>query len=373
MKFTILREELLPPLQDVGGVVERRQALPILSNLLMNVSQDGIRMVGTDMEVELVAQVGGKFAEPGDITLPARKLLDICRALPEGAKIGFSVTGERVTVSSGKSRFTLATLPAQEFPQIEPAEADLELKVKQAEFRALLDKTAFAMAQQDVRYYLNGLLLELEENTLSAVATDGHRLALATMSLPKGAVGGDGKSDKDRRVIAPRKAVLELIRLLDDGDKEIGLLLSKNHLRVMLDDRTFTSKLIDGRFPDYKRVIPERGKTPVIAEREALRQSLTRASILSNEKYHGVRLVLAAGKLRALAHNPEQEEAEEEMQVDYEGGDLEIGFNVSYLLDAVNHMREDKVVIGIQDSDSSCLLSASEDESCLYVVMPMRL
>ena len=369
MKFTILREELLSPLQSVSGVVERRQMLPILSNLLLNVTQDGIRIVGTDMEVELIASISGKFAEPGDITLPARKLLDICRALPEQAKIGFVVNDDRAVVSSGKSRFTLATLPAQEFPQIEPAEADLKLKVKQPEFKELLDKTAFAMAQQDVRYYLNGLLLELGKDTLAAVATDGHRLALATMPLK----GGPIKGDDARQVIVPRKAVLELLRLMDGDDKEIGLMLSKNHIRATLDNQIFTSKLIDGRFPDYKRVIPERGKTPVIAEREPLWQCLSRASILSNEKYHGVRIVLESGKLRALAHNPEQEEAEEEIQVDYKGGELEIGFNVSYLLDAVNHIRGDKAVIGVQDSDSSCLLSAEKDDSCLYVVMPMRI
>ena len=365
MKFTILREELLPVLQDLSGVVEKRQMLPILSNVLMKVTEDEIRMTGTDMEVELVATIPGQFAEPGEITLPARKLLDICRTLPEKAKIGFSIKGDRATVSSGKSRFTLVTLPAQEFPQIEPAETDLELQVQQSEFKELLDKTSFAMAQQDVRYYLNGLLLELGKDSLTAVATDGHRLALASMKLEK---GGD-----ERQLIVPRKAVMELARLMDGSDKEIGLMLSKNHIRVTLNKQIFTSKLIDGRFPDYKRVIPERSKTPVVADREALGQSLTRASILSNEKYHGVRIVLATDKLRALAHNPEQEEAEEEIQVGYKGAEMEIGFNVSYLLDAVNHIRGDKAVIAILDADSSCLLSAEKDESCLYVVMPMRL
>lgn len=365
MKFTILREELLPVLQDLSGVVEKRQMLPILSNVLMKVTEDEIRMTGTDMEVELVAAIPGQFAEPGEITLPARKLLDICRTLPEKAKIGFSIKGDRATVSSGKSRFTLVTLPAQEFPQIEPAETDLELQVQQSEFKELLDKTSFAMAQQDVRYYLNGLLLELGKDSLTAVATDGHRLALASMKLEK---GGD-----ERQLIVPRKAVMELARLMDGSDKEIGLMLSKNHIRVTLNKQIFTSKLIDGRFPDYKRVIPERSKTPVVADREALGQSLTRASILSNEKYHGVRIVLATDKLRALAHNPEQEEAEEEIQVGYKGAEMEIGFNVSYLLDAVNHIRGDKAVIAILDADSSCLLSAEKDESCLYVVMPMRL
>ncbi|MGI9228663.1 MAG: DNA polymerase III subunit beta [Gammaproteobacteria bacterium] len=366
MKFTIKREELLPALQNVCGVVEKRQALPILSNLLLNVSKDGIRLVGTDMEVELAATIAGNFNESGEITLSARKLLDICRTLPDKADIGFSVTDERAMVLSGKSRFTLSTLPAQEFPQIESVKGELELKVKQSEFKALLDKTSFAMAQQDVRFYLNGLLLEFESTKLRAVATDGHRLALAEMALNTG-------TKEERQLIVPRKAVLELSRLLDEGDSDVSLTLSKNHVRITMKNQVFTSKLIDGKFPDYKRVIPERSKTPVTADREALRQSLTRASILSNEKYHGVRIVLSAGKLRALAHNPEQEEAEEEMQVNYEGEEVEIGFNVSYLLDAISNIKGDNAIIAILNSDSSCQLYGEKDDSCLYVVMPMRL
>ncbi len=366
MKFIIKREQLLPALQSVNAVIERRQNLFVLVNLLLRVGDGQINLVGTDMEVELSVAVPGDFPEAGDSTLPARKLLDICRALPEQADINFSISGDRAVISSGKSRFTLVTLPAKEFPRIEPTDSDIELKLVQSEFKALLDKTAFAMAQQDVRYYLNGMLLEVEYGRLRAVATDGHRLAMAEMQAAIDVPAA-------RQLIVPRKGVLELSRLLTASDAEACVSLSQNHIRITLENQVFTSKLIDGKFPDYKRVIPEQSTTPVVADRELLRQSLTRASILSNEKYHGVRIELAKDKLMALAHNPEQEEAEEEMQVDYSGPELDIGFNVSYLLDAISIIKGDKIVLGIPDPNSSCLLLAENDDSCRYVVMPMRL
>ena len=366
MKLTIKREELLPALQLVIGVVERRQTLPILSNLLLNVNGNGMQFTATDMEVELVVSVKKNVNGSADVTLPARKLFDICRALPDDASINLSLSGDRATVTSGKSRFTLSTLPAAEYPVTEIGEALAEFSVTQGVLKSLLERTAFAMAQQDVRYYLNGLLLEVGGKRVCAVATDGHRLALCEEEVTGGA-------KEKMQIIVPRKGIMELIRLLNDGDELVRVGISRNHLRVEIGSVRFTSKLIDGKFPDYDKVIPAEAETIVKAEREALRQTLVRASILSNEKYRGVRLTLSKNSLRALAHNPDQEEAEEEISVDYAGDNVEIGFNVSYLLDALSIIRTDKVRLTITDPNNSALILPDDDSSCKYVVMPMRL
>jgi len=366
MKFIIKREELLPALQIVNGVIERRQTLPILSNLLLSAKKNSLTLTGTDMEVELITTRNQDVATEGEATLPARKLLDICRALPEDAEITLSVNGDKAQVTSGKSRFTLSTLPAQEYPIVEDIDAIVEFDIQQKTFKSLLDKTSFAMAQQDVRYYLNGLLMELDGDKLRTVATDGHRLALCDTDLKTNLT-------EKVQVIMPRKGVLELIRLFQEDDENIRVKISSNHVKISWGDLHFTSKLIDGKFPDYTRVIPEEGNAPILANREELRQSLTRASILSNEKYRGVRILLEKDKLRALAHNPEQEEAEEELEVDYKGSDMEIGFNVSYLLDALAIIKTDKVILTASDPNSSCLVLPEEESRCKYVVMPMRL
>jgi len=366
MKVIIKREELLPALQIVNGVVERRQTLPILSNLLLSVGSDHLTMTASDMEVELVASLDKKLEESGEITLPARKLLDICRTLPEDAEIKLESGGDQAQVVSGKSRFTLSTLPAQEYPLVEIADPLVDFSLPQKTLKQLLDRTAFAMAHQDVRYYLNGLLLELEKNRIRAVATDGHRLALCDTEQQL-------ELQEPLQIIVPRKGVQELIRLLDDTEDAASVRISGNHIRVSLNGLQFTSKLIDGKFPDYARVIPDQGEHAVVADRESLRQSLTRVSILSNEKYRGVRLLLDKDRLRAIAHNPEQEEAEEEIEVSYAGPEMEIGFNVSYLLDALGIIRTGKVYITVKDPSSSCLLLPEDSSECKYVVMPMRL
>ncbi len=366
MKFSILREDLLPALQTVNGVVERRQTLPILSNLLLNAQQDSILLTASDMEVELTMETNNAVDSIGEVTLPARKLLDICRALPDEANLNLNIAGDRVLLTSGKSRFILSTLPAQEYPLVEINENIADFKISQSKLKTLLDRTAFAMAQQDVRYYLNGLLFELEGDRLRAVATDGHRLALCDTEV---------KSDQQTliQIIIPRKGVMELLRLLHEGDDDILVQISKNHIRIKLGLIQFTSKLIDGKFPDYVKVIPAEAENYVIADKELLRQSLTRASILSNEKYKGVRIILEKDKLRALTHNPEQEEAEEEIEVSYSGEELEIGFNVSYLLDALSHIKTEKVQITMIDPSSSCLILPDGPSKTKYVVMPMRL
>ena len=364
MKLTATREDLLAPLQSVIGVVDRRQTMPVLANVLLSARDGRLAITGTDLEVELVAATKVGLEQPGDVTVPGRKLLDIFRALPEGVSITLSTEGERVSVRAGRSRFTLSSLPAAEFPVVEEINAAQTLSVPQGEFRRLIDKTHFSMAQQDVRYYLNGLLLETQESALRAVATDGHRLALCEMALPSPAKAG--------QVIVPRKGVLELQRILGtEGNVELAI--GTNHVRAQIGDISFTSKLIDGRFPEYGRVIPATPAKLVQADRELLRQALQRTAILSNEKYRGIRLAMRTDLLTIQAHNPEQEEAEDQVEVVYAGDEVEIGFNVNYLLDALSAIEGDKVEIGLTDSNSSCLIHAPGLIQTRYVVMPMRL
>ncbi len=367
MKFTTNREALLRPLQLVTGVVERRQTLPVLANLLV-VAEDGVlSLTGTDLEVELVAvdhQVS--IQEPGSTTIPARKLADIWRSLPEGAEVTVQVEQDRAVVRSGRSRFALATLPAADFPKVESGPGDLELELPQGKLRRLLDQVSFSMAQQDVRYFLNGMLLEVNRNHTRTVATDGHRLAMCT--LPGGVPDRDGV-----QAIVPRKGVLELGRLLDDGGESVVLHVGSNHLRVTLGPYTLTTKLVDGKFPDYEKVVPRRADNTLTGDRESLKQAFNRASILSNEKYRGIRLIMDADQLTIQANNPEQEEAEEQVAVSYTGPRMEIGFNVSYLQDVLNVLDTDEVYLSVADANSSALIEGAGNDEALYVVMPMRL
>jgi DNA polymerase-3 subunit beta len=366
MKIIAKREAILAPLQSVIGVVERKQTMPILANVLLAAKGGKLSITATDLEVELVATSEVDVQRAGEITVPGRKLLDICRALPEGTEIALTLEGERMLVRAKKSRFTLSTLPATEFPTVEEINAQQSVKVPQQDFRRLLEKTSFSMAQQDVRYYLNGMLLETSSKLLRSVATDGHRLALCEVELAEG-----GKSGQ--QVIVPRKGVLELQRILGNEDQILEVSIGSNHLRVQIGEIRFTSKLIDGRFPEYGRVIPNNPPRTVAAVREDLRQALQRAAILSNEKYRGIRFALKPNALIIQAHNPEQEEAEEEVEVGYEGEEIEIGFNVNYLMDALAAVDGSDVQIGLTDGNSSCLIRAASDGSARFVVMPMRL
>jgi len=365
MKFSAAREALLRPLQAVIGVVERRQTMPILSNVLILVKGDQVAITATDLEVELVAQAEIDGESDGEITVSGRKLLDICRALPEGSSVSLCLTGEKLSVRAGRSKFNLATLPAAEFPVVEDIKAVQTLAVTQAALGRLIEKTHFSMAQQDVRYYLNGMLLETEGNQLRAVATDGHRLALCRELL-------DGAALQEQQVIVPRKGVLELQRLMS-GAGELDIELGPNHIRIQLDGIRFTSKLIDGRFPEYDRVIPKQSSNELKAERNEFRGALQRTAILSNEKYRGIRLIIRDSGVVLQAHNPEQEEAEEALAVEYGGEDIEIGFNVNYLLDALGAVDGEEVTLSVQDSNSSCLIRQPGNDDCSFVVMPMRL
>lgn len=366
MRFSLQREAFLKPLAQVVNVVERRQTLPVLANLLVQVRGGQLALTGTDLEVEMISRIAVEDAQDGETTIPARKLFEIVRALPDGSRVTVSQSAEKVTVQAGRSRFTLATLPANDFPSLDDVEATERVRVPEAALKELIERTAFAMAQQDVRYYLNGLLFDLREASLRCVATDGHRLALCEAPL-------EGGAPTKRQLIVPRKGVLELQRLLEGGDRELELEMGRGHLRVKRDDVTFTSKLIDGRFPDYEAVIPIGADREVRIDREALRASLQRAAILSNEKYRGVRIEVSPGQLRISAHNPEQEEAQEEVEADTRVDELAIGFNVNYLLDALGALREDTVVLALRDANSSALVREASSDRCRHVVMPLRL
>jgi DNA polymerase-3 subunit beta len=365
MKLMADREKLLAPLQAVIGVVERRQTMPVLANVLLNVRDGRMSITATDLEVELVAATDVSVQSAGDITVPGRKLLDILRALPEKTSVSLSQDGEKLIVRGGRSRFSLSTLPASEFPLVEDINAQQTVQLPRKELQRLLEKTHFSMAQQDVRYYLNGMLFEIDGMTLRAVATDGHRLAVCEAQLSQ-------KAKTTQQVIVPRKGVLELQRILDsEGNAELAI--GTNHVRAQIGDVRFTSKLIDGRFPEYSRVIPAAPPALIKADRDTLRQALQRTAILSNEKYRGIRITVKKKVVTVQAHNPEQEEAEEEIEVNYDGGDLEVGFNVNYLLDALAAIDGAEVEIGLSDSNSSCLIRSPGTTNSRYVVMPMRL
>jgi DNA polymerase-3 subunit beta len=358
MQFSIQREVLLKPLQQVVGVVERRQTLPVLANLLVRVANGRLSLTGTDLEVEMVATTDAEKLEDGDITIPARKLFDIVRALPDGARIELKLNGDRVALNAGRSRFTLATLPATEFPTIDEIELVEKVSLPEEVLRELMERTAFAMA--------NGMLLDLQEHTLRCVATDGHRLALKETRL-------DSSVSARRQIIIPRKGVNELIGLFETGEGQVELEFGRNHLRVRRGDVVFTSKLIDGRFPDYEAVIPLGADKHATLDREVLRGALQRAAILSNEKYRGVKLELSPGKLKIVAHNPEQEEAVEEVEAETVVSDLAVGFNVGYLLDALAALRGEKARLSLRDAQSSCLVQEDDNEEARHVIMPLRL
>ena len=366
MKFKTSKTDVIKPLQSVMGVVERRQSMPILSNVLISVSNSKLSITATDLEVELRTSLPIESPIDGQITVPGRKLYDICRALPEESDIEFLLEKERLVVKTKRSKFSLSVLDASDFPLIEEVDSKQTITVSCAEFKeVLLEKTMFSMAQQDVRFYLNGLLLETESDALRAVATDGHRLAVSKLEL-------SGKTYENQKVIVPRKGVLELHKMLE-GDESIDLEVGSNHIQATFKNLQFTSKLIDGQFPDYQKVVPSEASNILVSNRDELRKALQRVAILSNEKYRGVRLSLSAGMLKIQANNPDQEEAEEILKVTYDGEETEIGFNVNYLLEALAAVDDENVEISLGDSNSSCLVRAQENKKYQFVVMPMRL
>lgn len=367
MQFTTSREALLRPLQLVSGALMGRPNNPILSHVLLQVNNQQLAITGTDLEVEMVAMLDVHATEHGSITVPARKLLDICRALPIQASLDLTLDNDRLTLRSGRSRYMLNTLPAEQFPKTDELASVLTFELSQIDLLALIEATQFSMASQDVRYYLNGLSLETENKSIRTVSSDGHRLATSLRECLR-------ESIAEKQIILPRKAVTELSRLLtQDNNTPITVQIGPQNFRALFPQFTFTSKLVDGRFPDYRRTLPTTPDKILIASRETLKQAFTRAAVLSNEKFRGVRVNLEPGSLRITANNPEQEEAEEWLDVDYPGEPLEIGFNVSYILDVLNTLKCEQVKMSFTNATSSVVLESYPQGDTIYVVMPMRL
>ena len=369
------RDRLLAPLQSVSGIVEKRHTLPILSNVLLEKKGDKLTFLATDIEIQITTSTNDAVGDgDGAITVGARKLQDILRSLPESAEVSLILEEKRLQVRAGKSRFSLQTLPAEDFPRMALSDVDLKkFTVTQKQFRQLLAQTQFSMAAQDVRYYLNGLLLLVDGSELRAVATDGHRLAYASMPLESAPEALRAEGAARQELILPRKTVLELNRLLTDSDEPLSIEMTANQIRFQFGHINLVSKLIDGKFPDYERVIPATLKNIVLLNRTALLQSMVRAAILTNEKFRGVRLILSPGSLKIIAANAEQEEAIEEIEVDYNGDALDVGFNVGYLLDVLNNTSVESVEWGFNDANSSALLTIPGNDRFKYVVMPMRI
>lgn len=372
MQFAILRETLLKLVRMVSGAVERRQQQnPILSNILLRVTEDTLYVIATDQEVELVAQqaLPGEIIEPGEITVPFRKLNDICKALPDGSQLQLEVQDDRFIIKSGRSRFVLATLPAVNFPDIQKIhreDATCTFSVPKKQFRWLVARTAFAMAEQDVRYFLNGMLLEVKQDKLFSVAADGHRLAMNYIAL-------NAQGLPAMRVIVPRKGILEIMRLVDEDDADLQLTIVASHIQAHSGGVTVTSKLLDGKFPDYERVIPRDGDKVVIGSREHLKEAFNRAAALFSEKFRGVRLRMSSERLMVLASNPEQDQVEEDVEVEYSGQDLEVGFNVRYLIDFLSVVQSDLVRLTFSDANKSTLIEeVGESANGAYVLMPIR-
>lgn len=370
MEITLTREQLLNPLNQVIGAVERKMTFPILANVLIEASQNQLTLTGTDLEVELKSSspLEHALADKSTLTLPGKKLAEICAKLPPQATIKIKNNGSQVSIESAKSKFKLATLPASEFPMVNLEQSQSQsLRLTNADFYSLLQRTHFSMAQQDVRYFLNGLLLESTgDGFLHAVATDGHRLATHACAVDE--------ATQAWQIIIPRKTVAELLRLITPDEQTLTLILADQHVCFVSEHFTLTSKLIEGSFPDYKKVIPTNCDKSIHIDRDILKQSLIRASILSNDKHRSVILSLKPNELVITANNPEHEEANESLSIDYAHEPLEIAFNVNYLLHILAAVDPGDVVLNFKDNHSSILITeGNKNIHALYVIMPMRL
>ena len=362
----IARDALLKPLQAVSGIVERRHTLPILANVLLEQRDGQLYVTATDLEMQITAHSTLEGKDGQATTVGARKLQDLLRALPDDATLNVDVTSSKMTVRAGRSRFNLQTLPAADYPRISLGTEQLQtLSLPQRDLRKLFKLAEFAMAQQDIRYYLNGMLLVVDKGTLQAVATDGHRLSWASLAVP-----GDFARQE---VILPRKTVLELGKLLTDSEEPVTIDILANQVRFRFENIELVSKVVDGKFPDFNRVIPVGHTKMVELDRVLALAALQRAAILSNEKFRGVRVVLATDLMKIVCTNSEQEEAEEELEIDYKGDPLDIGFNITYLLDALQNVNVEKVRFAFGDANSSALVTMPDRDDYKYVVMPMRI
>ena len=366
MKFIINREQILTPLQQIVSVIEKRQTMPILSNVLMVLTENKLVLTGTDLEIQIVANITIENSNTTEITVPARKFLDICRLLPSGAEIKIEQADDKIRVLSGRSRFSLSTLPAEDYPEFSESELEHQFFVNAGKLKKALEKTVFCMANQDVRYYLNGLMLNISNSKIKLVASDGHRLSVFEDEL-------ETATGYEARIIIPRKGVMELSRLLDDPDIELEVQFSNNNIRIGIRDLVFSAKLVDARYPDFNRVFQQDFHNHIHIQRQLLKEALTRVAILSNEKFKGVSFDISLESLKISTHNPEHEEAEEELIIEYQGQPLTIAFNAQYLLDAVSNLDSELAVLTIASNLSSCIIEEPETQAYKFIVMPMRL
>jgi len=366
MIFNIQRETILHPLSEINGVVEKKQTLAILGNFYLKAYSGVLSITASDSEVEMVATCQCEIIQEGEVTVPARKLFDICRALPDGVIINFTQEENKALIQTGRSKFSLATLPAQEFPLIDNIESYDSLILNSIILKKLLTQTAFCMAVQDVRYFLNGLLFEIDDNKVRCVAADGHRLSLSESDFIN-------NNNVNKQILIPRKGVLELQKLIRDKEQDIQINIGKNHVNFICDTTSLTSKLIDGNFPDYQTVIPLNMEKTFTTDKNLLKAALQRVAILSNEQYKGVKLNITDNRLKIVGHNPEQEQAEEEIEIISDIEDIRTGFNVTYLIDAINAINGENIMFNFKDALSSCLIKHPEDNSCRLVVMPIRI
>ncbi len=366
MNIKIDRELLINPLGNVSGIVEKRHALPILSNLLLENQENNLKFTATDLEMQISTHIKTKLSDNFQITIPAKKLFDITRALPEKSNIDIQIEENKVTVKAKKSRFNLQTLPPKDYPVMKKDVDDvIKLKLSQSVLKNLLKQVDFSMAQQDIRYYLNGLLIEIKDNNLNIVGTDGHRLSFTSATLKDPC--------KNIQVIVPRKTIVELVKLLSDSDDNVEVGITNNQVNFNFNDIDLITKVIDGKFPDYSRVIPNGHENIFDIDRETLLDAMLRASILSNDKYRGIRMVVEENNLKLISNNSEHEEAEEEIEIKYKGDKIDIGFNVTYLIDVLTNIQTEKLTIAFSDSSSSCLVTIPKNKEYKYVVMPMRI
>lgn len=366
MKFIINRESLLTPLQQIVSVIEKRQTMPILANVLIVIEDNQLILTGTDLEIQIIAKIAVATATAGAITVPARKFLDICRLLPNGAEIKFEQQADKVKILSNRSRFSLSCLPADNYPEFSESNLESQFIINAGKFKKALDKTTFCMANQDVRYYLNGLLLNISNSKLKLVASDGHRLSIYEDQLEQAA-------GFEARIILPRKGVLELSRLLDDFDIDLKVEFSANNIRIFIKNLIFSAKLVDSKYPDFSKVFQQEFFNQIHIQKTHLKEALNRVSVLSNEKFKGVTLDIASGSLRISTHNPEHDEAEEELSIEYTGDPLSIAFNAQYLLDAVTNLDSELAVLTIASNASSCFIDEPNECGYKFIVMPMRL
>ncbi len=366
MKLVINREQLLPALQKIVNVIEKRQTMPILSNVLMNASENKLTLTGTDLEIEIITHLQVPVDVPGMVTVPARKFLDICRLLPNEADIRLEQKDDKVIVLSGKGRFSLSTLPADNYPEFSLSDFDYQFEISAAQLKKALDKTLFCMANQDVRYYLNGIFLNVSNSQLKMVASDGHRLSIYQDALAS-------ETGYETRIIVPRKGILEISRLLDDPELEIKVQFSNSNIQLSFNNILFSAKLVDAKYPDFNRIFEQDFHPSIFIDKAMLKDALTRVSVLSNEKFKGITLDISSDNLKISAHNQEHDEAEEELVLTFEGENISISFNAQYLLDAVSNVDSDIAELSIASNNSTCFIIEPEQDTYKFIVMPMKI